>query len=190
MRPLHVIMPVKDSLQTATEAVRAICKAGLPLTVFNDFSTAENTAALQQLAGELHFTLVNLQELTDHPSPNYLLVLQIAQRQALADGAHLVIVESDVIVRCDTVMRLAQAADTPQAGLVAAVTTDDGTTAETSISPTSMPAAGALAPTRHASASVSAARSSLSLSCVLSTSAIWTPPRTGTMSSSRTKPAS
>ena len=119
-------MPVKDSLQTATEAVRAICAAGLPLTVFNDFSTAENTAALQQLAGELHFTLVNLQDLTCHPSPNYLLVLQIAQRQALDDGAHLVIVESDVIVRGDTVMRLAQAADTPQAGLVAAVTTDDG----------------------------------------------------------------
>jgi hypothetical protein len=119
-------MPVKDSLQTATEAVRAICKAGLPLTVFNDFSTAENTAALQQLAGELHFTLVNLQELTGHPSPNYLLVLQIAQQQALDDGAHLVIVESDVIVRGDTVMRLAQAADTPQTGLVAAVTTDDG----------------------------------------------------------------
>lgn len=128
MHPLHVIMPVKDSLQTATEAVRAVCDAGLQLTVFNDFSTAENTAALQQLAGELCFTLVNLQDITTHPSPNYLLVLQLAQQQALAEGAHLVIVESDVIVRGDTVRRLADLADDPQTGLVAAVTTDNSGT--------------------------------------------------------------
>ena len=124
MPPLYVIMPVKDSIGTAAESIRAVCAAGLRLTVFNDFSTPDNTAALQRLADELGFTLVNLESLTDHPSPNYLLVLQLAQQQALKEGAHLVIVESDVIVRGDTVRRLAESAGDPQTGLVAAVTTD------------------------------------------------------------------
>ena len=124
MRPIHVIMPVKDSLQTATEAIRAVCDAGLLLTVFNDFSSADNTGVLKCLADELHFTLVNLQNLTDHPSPNYLLVLQLAQKQAVADGAHLVIVESDVIVRSHTVQRLSEQVQADNIGLVAAVTTD------------------------------------------------------------------
>jgi hypothetical protein len=119
-------MPVKDSIGTAAESVRAVCDAGLRLTVFNDFSSPDNTAALESLARELSFTLVNLQDLTDHPSPNYLLVLQLAQQKAVADGAHLVIVESDVLVGRHTVRRLAEMADDPQTGLVAAVTTDSG----------------------------------------------------------------
>ena len=60
---------------------------------------------------------------TDHPSPNYRLTLQDAQRRALEAGAHLVIVESDVTVRPDTLARL-QAAAADGVGMVAAVTVD------------------------------------------------------------------
>lgn len=125
--PIHIIMPVKDSLDTAREAIAAVMQStgvGRPnLTVYNDFSTAENTAALQQLAAAEGFRLHNWEEHTDHPSPNYRLTLQDARRRAIAEGAHLVIVESDVTVCPDTVSRLL-AEVKPGVGMVAAVTVD------------------------------------------------------------------
>ena len=68
-------------------------------TVYNDFSTEENTAKLQEASGRLGFELVNLVEITEHPSPNYLLVLQMAQQRAIEADAGLIIVESDVVVK-------------------------------------------------------------------------------------------
>lgn len=121
---LHVIMPVKDSMHTARQAIAALMQAGgVDLTVYNDFSTAETTAELTEMAGRLGFRLVNWADRTDHPSPNYRLTLQDAQRRALEAGAHLVIVESDVTVRPDTLARL-QAAAADGVGMVAAVTVD------------------------------------------------------------------
>ena len=121
---LHVIMPVKDSMHTARQAIAALMQAGgVDLTVYNDFSTAETTAELTEMAGRLGFRLVNWADRTDHPSPNYRLTLQDAQRRALKAGAHLVIVESDVTVRPDTLARL-QAAAADGVGMVAAVTVD------------------------------------------------------------------
>ena len=101
MDNLHIITPVKDSIESTLQTLRAICASDLPgvahaLTVYNDFSTPENTARLAAAAKEMGFTLVNLADLTDHPSPNYLLVLQTASRKALEAGADLIIVESDV----------------------------------------------------------------------------------------------
>ncbi len=121
---LHIIMPVKDSVDRAEEAIRAVLATGQTLTVYNDYSTLENTQRLQQLAATLPFTLVNLSDLTAHPSPNYLLVLQRAQQQALAEQAHLVIVESDVVARPDTFRLLAEQLE-PGVGMVAAVTVNE-----------------------------------------------------------------
>ena len=121
---LHIIMPVKDSVNRAEEAARAVLATGQTLTVYNDYSTFENTQRLAELADMLPFTLVNLSDLTAHPSPNYLLVLQRAQQAALAEQAHLVIVESDVVVRPDTFRLLAEQV-VPGVGMVAAVTEDE-----------------------------------------------------------------
>lgn len=124
MSNLHIIMPVKDSLDTATEAIHAVMRTpDAALTVYNDFSTPENTTLLKKMSAEMGFRLVNWADRTGHPSPNYRLTLQDAQQQALADAAHLVIVESDVTIQPDTIARMA-AAVTPGVGMVAAVTVD------------------------------------------------------------------
>lgn len=121
---VHIIMPVKDSLQTAETAIRAILDSGHTLTVYDDFSEPENAARLDQLHDELGIEVVHMSERTDHPSPNYRLVLIDAQRQCLQNGQHLIIVESDVTVQKDTIDRLVAAVQ-PGVGLVATVTTDE-----------------------------------------------------------------
>ncbi|MBR1803417.1 MAG: glycosyltransferase family 2 protein [Muribaculaceae bacterium] len=130
MKELHIITPVKDSIDTTMETINAIMASRLnwphTFTIYNDFSTPENTARLTQVAREKKFSLINLSDLTSHPSPNYLLVLQEAQRKALAADAGLLIVESDVIVAPDTLQRLADEANQrAQCGIAAAVTVDD-----------------------------------------------------------------
>ena len=126
MNNCHIIMPVKDAFQSARQSIEAIVNSGFTLTVYNDFSTLENTHLLKQLSQELHFTLINLSELTTHPSPNYLFVLQHAQSTALKDNTHLIIIESDVIVRNDTIRALINAAENgSDLGMVAAITNDD-----------------------------------------------------------------
>ena len=105
MNKIHIITPVKDSIDTTLQTIQAVMGSQLSVahtyTVYNDFSTPENTARLQAASAEMGFRLVNLSDLTTHPSPNYLLVLQRSQQEALAEGAGLCIVESDVTVRPD-----------------------------------------------------------------------------------------
>ncbi len=131
MKSLHIITPVKDSIDSTLTTVRAI-QASVPsadwtYTVYNDFSTPENTRRLEQASRELGFRLVNLSDLTDHPSPNYLLVLRTARREALAADAGLLIVESDVTVGSDTLQGLWDGASRrPDCGIAAAVTVDEG----------------------------------------------------------------
>ena len=55
MNNLHIITPVKDSIESTLQTLRAICASELPgtaraLTVYNDFSTPENTARLEAAA--------------------------------------------------------------------------------------------------------------------------------------------
>ena len=124
---VHIIMPVKDSVGTVRKAVEHLYASediDWRFTVYNDFSTAENTAILETLAKQYGFTLVNWSERTNHPSPNYRLTLIDAQRQAIEDGADLLIIESDVLVYSYTVsqLRQARAANT---GMLAAVTHDE-----------------------------------------------------------------
>jgi len=121
---LHIIMPVKDSIEMTEKAVRAIVASGYTMCIYDDNSQAENAKRLDELAEELNIGVVHISELTNHPSPNYRFVLQRARKQALAEKMHLVIVESDVIVATDTLDKmLAEVAD--GVGMVAAVTVDE-----------------------------------------------------------------
>lgn len=126
---LHIITPVKDSIESTEETLRALAASALTeqhiFRVYNDFSSAENTSCLATLCSELGFELVNLSDLTDHPSPNYLFVLRRERRACLQEGADLLIVESDVTVRPDTLQALADGAHAEKdCGLAAAVTVD------------------------------------------------------------------
>ena len=130
MKKLHIITPVKDNVPSALETARAILSSRLDAphtyTIYNDFSTEESTRQLDEASQELGFRLVNLSDLTSHPSPNYLLVLQREQKLCLEEDAGLLIVESDVVVRPDTLQGLWKAAqEHADAGIVASVTVDD-----------------------------------------------------------------
>lgn len=130
MKRINVITPVKDSIDQALQTADAILRSDHDMlftyTIYNDFSTEESTRRLEEASRRMNFRLVNLSSLTSHPSPNYLLVLQMAQKEALADEAGLLIVESDVVVRGDTVQRLFDGANEREdCGIAAAVTVDD-----------------------------------------------------------------
>ena len=130
MKSIHIITPVKDNIGFTMQTVEAILSSSLEMphtyTVYNDFSTDENTQLLAEASSDKGFQLVNLSDLTTHPSPNYLLVLQRERRQCLEEDAGLLIVESDVTVRPDTLQGLWQTAqDHPDAGIVASVTVDE-----------------------------------------------------------------
>ena len=122
--PLHIIMPVKDSIAIAERAIRTIVDSGHQLCVYDDNSTPDNARHLDEIASELNIQVVHLSTLTDHPSPNYRLVLQLAEQEALETGRHLVIVESDVIIKADTLTRMLEEVQAG-VGMVAAVTVDE-----------------------------------------------------------------
>lgn len=129
MDSLIVITPVKDSIDSTVETMEAVMASRLSVpftyTVYNDFSTPENTERLHREAARLGVKVVDLADLTDHPSPNYLLVLRRCQQEALAAGAGLLIVESDVTVKPDTLQGLYDGAEErPDCGIAASVTID------------------------------------------------------------------
>ncbi|MBP5380792.1 MAG: glycosyltransferase family 2 protein [Bacteroidaceae bacterium] len=130
MKNLHIITPVKDSIDSTLETVRAVLTSQLNIpssyTLYNDFSTPENTLRLEEAAREMGFQLVNLCDITDHPSPNYLLVLQRERKLCLEEDAALLIVESDVVVRPETLQGLWNGAlSQKDTGIAAAVTVDN-----------------------------------------------------------------
>ena len=130
MKCVHIITPVKDSIELTLQAAEAIMASDLNVpfvyTIYNDFSTEESTARLQEASAKLGFELVNLSDITDHPSPNYLLVLQMAQQRAIREEAGLIIVESDVIVKKNTLQSLFDGAlQREDCGIAAAVTVDE-----------------------------------------------------------------
>ena len=130
MKQIHIITPVKDSIELTLQTIESVlasqCQVPIHYTVYNDFSTPANSARLAEAATRLGFELVNLSALTDHPSPNYLLVLQMAQQRAIAEEAGLVIVESDVVVKPHTLQALFDGAQQQSnCGIAAAVTVDE-----------------------------------------------------------------
>lgn len=130
MNKLHILTPVKDSIESTLETVQAIMASEITVpftyTIYNDFSTPENTKILEEASVKYGFRLVNLSDLTDHPSPNYLMVLRRARSEALADDAGMLIVESDVIVAKNTLQALYDGAlARKDCGIAASVTVDD-----------------------------------------------------------------
>jgi len=130
MSKLHIITPVKDSLETTLRTIDGIMRseidANFSYTIYNDFSSDETTQKLTTESEKQGFSLVNLKNITSHPSPNYLLILQAAQKKAIAENAHLLIVESDVIVEKNTIQKMVDSVDSLQKpGMIAAVTTSE-----------------------------------------------------------------
>lgn len=130
MRKIHIITPVKNSPETTKNTITHILSgmSGLDAvyTVYNDFSTDEFTAELAGLSTSGNFELVNLSDLTTHPSPNYLLILQTAQARAKEQNADLLIIESDVLVENSTLIEMVQSLDKlNNPGMIAAITTDE-----------------------------------------------------------------
>lgn len=121
---LHIIMPVKDSIAIAERAIHAIVDCGYTLCVYDDNSLPENAQRLDEIANDKHIQVVHISSLTDHPSPNYRLVLQQSQQQALIENKHLLIVESDVIIKANTLNRMLEEVQ-EGVGMVAAVTVDE-----------------------------------------------------------------
>jgi len=129
MNKLHIITPVKDSLEMTLQTIAGIMNSEITVdfsyTVYNDFSTDANTEILEKKAVELGFNLVNLKQFTMHPSPNYLMILQRAQQSANFEDAHLLIIESDVIVEKNTIQQMVDSVKTlDKTGMIAAITTD------------------------------------------------------------------
>lgn len=122
-----IITPVKDSLHTTNLTIEAIsqAKGDFEYHVFNDFSTTETKEFLEIAKEKYGFHLTHLEDLTQNPSPNYKLVLEIAQSIALKKKCPLIIVESDVVIKPDTISELFAILKTkPHAGMVGAITVD------------------------------------------------------------------
>ena len=130
MERLRIITPVKDSVDLTLETAKAVLSSRLEIPysyiLYNDYSTPENTARLEEASRQMGFQLVNLADITQHPSPNYLLVLQRERKFCLEEKAAFVIVESDVVVKSDTLQGLADGARLrTDCGMAASVTTDE-----------------------------------------------------------------
>jgi GT2 family glycosyltransferase len=129
MSKLHVVTPVKDSMEIAEKTIESIMSSEISAdfiyTVYNDFSSDESTNALEQLSKKFDFNLINLKDVTLHPSPNYLTILQMAQQRASFEEAHILIVESDVVVGKNTIQKMYDYAnELENPGLIASITTD------------------------------------------------------------------
>lgn len=123
-----VITPVKDSLETCKRTVEAIMQANgdFEYVVFDDFSKEATKQYLDDAASELKFRVIHLEEITNTPSPNYKLVLQIAQEMAVKKNCPLIIIESDVVVKKDTITQLLNIhKKKANAGVVGAITVDE-----------------------------------------------------------------
>jgi len=125
MSKVFVITPVKNAVESTIECAQAIANTGFPLkhTIFNDFSTEATKEKLQAEKSKIGFELINLEEITDTPSPNYKLVLQMAQKDSISLGIPLLVVESDVMVKENTIAQMMDFLnDFPKAGLIGAIT--------------------------------------------------------------------
>ena len=123
-----VVTPVKDAVESTLETIRAVKgnRMAVQHIVYNDFSTPETKTALEQQKGVFGYRLIHLEDVTNHPSPNYRLVLQDAQKQALQADLPLIIVESDVIIKPDTFERMLDFYQQhTRVGLIGAVTVDE-----------------------------------------------------------------
>lgn len=122
-----VITPVKDSPETTKQTIEAICRseADFEYYVYNDFSENHTRNMLEKVSEKYGFTLIHLEDITNNPSPNYKLVLEMAQKSAIEKKLPLIIIESDVIVKPDTIQLLIDLnKEKKNPGLIGAITVD------------------------------------------------------------------
>lgn len=122
-----VITPVKDSIETTLETIRSVHSSNIQVKhlIFNDFSTDESTQLLTKNAESYGFELINLKDITSTPSPNYRLVLNMSQQKAIEMNVPLIIIESDVEVKDNTIAELIKLSKTSKkCGMIGSVTTD------------------------------------------------------------------
>lgn len=120
-----VITPVKDSPETTLKVLEAVSKAkgDFIYLVFNDFSKRETKLILDENQVIYNYSVIHLEDLTNHPSPNYHLVLQLAQKKAIELNLPLIIIESDVIIKEDTIAELIKLSKRlTKPGLIGAIT--------------------------------------------------------------------
>lgn len=125
-----VITPVKDALEATLQTAEAIATSRQRLHIdywmYNDYSSKETEEALEKASDRLEFRLFHLKDLTNTPSPNYKTVLQHAQKAAIAAKLPLLIVESDVTIKPDTISTLLEFSRShKQVGMVGAITVDE-----------------------------------------------------------------
>lgn len=123
-----VITPVKDSLKTTSQTIESVCNSSgdFLYIVYNDFSGVETRKFLDEKQPVLGYELVNLEDLTANPSPNYKLVLQLASKKARMMKVPLIIIESDVVVKKETIRNLIKVSgQDPLAGMVGTATVDE-----------------------------------------------------------------
>jgi len=122
-----IITPVKDSLETTRLTVDAIAKAkgNFEYYIFNDFSGQETRQYLEETKKVKGFKVIHLDDITETPSPNYRLVLEMAQKMALEKNLPLIIIESDVVIKPETLQELLLIQKSEkEAGIVGAITVD------------------------------------------------------------------
>lgn len=123
-----VVTPVKNSIVTTLDSARAVAGSSVKVRhiIFNDFSTSETRAVLESNQSEIGYELIHLEDITDHPSPNYRLVLQLAQKISTEAYLPMVIVESDVVIRENTIEQLLNHMNSDEkAGLIGAITVNE-----------------------------------------------------------------
>lgn len=123
-----VITPVKNSIETTLDTAKAIAGSDVEVRhlIFNDFSTVDTKKELEKYKSKIGYELIHLEDVTDTPSPNYKLVLQMSQKMALEEGLPLLVVESDVVVKQDTVRELLEhQKNHEKSGLTGSVTVDE-----------------------------------------------------------------
>ncbi|MEN2284284.1 glycosyltransferase family 2 protein [Algoriphagus sp. SE2] len=128
MAEVIVITPVKNSIETTLDTAKAIAASDVKVhhVIFNDFSTVETKQKLEENISSIGYELIHIEDLTDHPSPNYKLVLQLSQKMGLEKGIPVLVVESDVVVKPDTISTLLNYQQTHlNSGLVGSVTVDE-----------------------------------------------------------------
>lgn len=128
MAEVLVITPVKNSIATTLETAMAISKSTVSLThkIFNDFSEENTKLSLEEHAPCIGYDLIHLEDVTNTPSPNYKVVLQMAQKEAIEKDLPLLIIESDVVVKTNTIEGLLRFYQKhPEAGLIGAITQDE-----------------------------------------------------------------
>ncbi len=127
MKKVLVITPVKDSWETMQQTIEGLYSSTVDFEyiVYNDFSKKETRQRLIEASEQYGFNLVHLEDVTDSPSPNYKLILQLAQEEAIRMKLPLLIVESDVVVQPTTITELVTFGNRlPKAGMVGAITVD------------------------------------------------------------------